>query len=77
MLETGSSAGLGALLPVLQRAQIGSLTALRRLNLPQLQAELTAKGGSTLTAAQRQQLSVLGLFATVDPPRAPVRMERV
>jgi hypothetical protein len=71
-------AGLGSLLPVLQRAQIGSLAALKQRSVERLQAELRAAGGSTLTAAQRQRLSALGLCAPVVAPCAgAMDMERV
>ena len=71
------SAGLGALLPVLERARIGSLASLRCLSLDGLQRKLAEAGGSTLVAAQRQRLSTLGLCADVVAPRAAARMERV
>ena len=70
-------AALGALLPVLQRAQIGSLTALKRLSLERLQAALSRAGGSSLTAAERRRLTTLGLCADVEAPHEPARMERV
>jgi hypothetical protein len=73
-----SGAGLGALLPVLQRAQIGSLAALKKLSVERLQAELRAAGGSRLTAAQRQWLSAFGLCTPVTAPCAgAMDMERV
>ena len=70
-------AALGALLPVLQRAQIGSLAALKRLSLEQLQAVLSQAGGLSITAAERRRLTTLGLCADVVAPCEPVRMERV
>lgn len=45
-----SGAGLGVLMPALERAQIRTLKALERLSLERLQAELSAVGGSRLTA---------------------------
>ena len=53
-------AALGALLPVLQRTQIGSLAALKRLSLERLQAALSRAGGSSLAAAERRRLTTLG-----------------
>ena len=70
-------AALGALLPVLQRAQIGSLAALKRLSLELLQAKLSRAGGSPLTTAECRRLTTLGLCADVEAPREAARMERV
>ena len=70
-------AALGALLPVLQRAQIGSLATLKRKSLEQLQAALLRVRGSSLTAAECGRLITLGLCADMEAPREPVRMERV
>ena len=71
-------AALGVLLPVLQRAQIRSLAALKRLSVERLQTELLRAGGSMLTAAERRRrLTTLGLCAVVEAPQEPVQMERV
>ncbi len=75
-------AGLSALLPALQQV-VHTLAALKRLSVEQLQGTLKAKGGPTLSAGQRRQLSSLGLCAVsravseeVAVPRAPQQMER-
>jgi hypothetical protein len=70
--------GLGALLPVLECAEIGSLAALKSISVERLQAKLRAAGGSTLTAAQRLRLSTLGLCAAIAAPCAgAMDMERM
>jgi hypothetical protein len=70
-------AALGALLPVMQSAQIRSLAALMRLSVERLQTKLYAAGGSLLTAAERRRLTTIGMCTDVTAPQEPVRMERV
>ena len=69
-------AALGALLPVMQSAQIRSLAALMRLSVERLQTKLYAAGGSLLTAAERRRLTTIGMCTDVTAPQEPARMER-
>ena len=61
--------GLAGLLPSLMSAQVRTLANLLSHSLQGLQAKLSQAGGSILTAAQRRELTVLGLRNNVQPPR--------
>ena len=58
----GGFGGLGALLPLLERAQIRSLSMLRQLSVEELRTRLNeVVGGSPLSLAYLGRLQVLGL----------------
>jgi hypothetical protein len=57
----GGFGGLGALLPLLERAQIRSLSMLRQLSVEELRTSLNEVSGSPLSLAYLDRLPVLGL----------------
>ena len=58
----GGFGGLGALLPLLERAQIRSLSILKQLSVEELRMKLNeVVGGSLLSVAYLDRLQVLGL----------------
>jgi hypothetical protein len=57
----GGFGGLGALLPLLERAQIRSLSMLRQLSVEELRTRLNEVSGSPLSLAYLDRLPVLGL----------------